>query len=240
MLYLSQPSTAFFGAFLILVASLTSGCSDTTGSGSSTNSSSTSSTTSSSTDSSSGSTGSSSGTAKLSLNGTPALSAVPGVKYQFQPSVSQAGGHVTFSISGQPTWATFNSTTGELSGTPAQSMVGTNASVTISASNGTGTASIGPFTIIVTQAPGNGSIALSWSPPNDSADSPLSLLAGYYIYYGTNSADLSKSVLVFGGGTTEYVIQGLAPGTYYFAMTTYSAQGVQSDRSNIVSADITS
>ena len=162
------------------------------------------------------------------------------MKYQFQPSVSQAAGQVTFSISGQPTWATFNSTTGELSGTPAESMAGTSASVTISASNGKGTASIGPFTIIVAQVSGNGSIALSWSPPADTADGPLSLLAGYYIYYGTSSGDLSNSVLVFGGGTTEYVIQGLAPGTYYFAMTTYSAQGIQSDRSNIVSADITS
>src|SRR6202034_504356 len=106
-----------------------------------------------------------------------------------------------------PSWAAFDSTTGALTGTPTQSMVGMSADVTITASDGSSTASIGPFTIVVTTAAiAPGSIALSWDPPTDSAQSPLSQLAGYYIYYGTSSDDLSQSVLVFGGGTTDYVI----------------------------------
>lgn len=228
MLYLKQPSTALFGAILVLVASL-AGCggSDSTGSSSSSTSSTSSST--------------SSATSGFTLTGTPAVAANPGVKYQFQPTVNQTAGQVTFSISGQPSWASFNSTTGELSGTPSQSMVGMSADVTITASNGASAASIGPFTIVVTTAAiPPGSIAVSWEPPTDSSQSLLGQLAGYYIYYGTSSDDLSHSVLVFGGGTSDYVIQGLAPGTYYLALTTYNAQGIQSERSNIVSVSVTS
>lgn len=228
MRYIKQPSTALFSAILVLVASLVGGCSDSTDSGS----------TSGNTSSTSGAPSTSSSTA-FELTGTPAVAANPGVKYQFQPTVTQSAGKVTFSISGQPSWATFDSTTGQLAGTPSQSMVGMSADVTITASNGASTASIGPFTIVVTTATiAAGSIALSWEPPTDDAQTPLDELAGYYIYYGTSSDDLSQSVLVFGGGTSDYVIQGLTPGTYYFALTSYNAQGTQSERSSIVSVTI--
>ena len=53
------------------------------------------------------------------ISGTPAASIVAGQAYSFQPSASDPNGDtLTFSISGKPAWATFNTSTGRLNGTP--------------------------------------------------------------------------------------------------------------------------
>lgn len=155
--------------------------------------------------------------------------------------MSQSGGSVTFSITGQPSWATFNDSTGKLSGTPAESAVGTSATVTITASDGSSKASVGPFTITVVAATTDtqGALTLSWTPPDEStAGGPVPELAGYYIYYGTSADALTQSIMVYGGATTSYVIESLPSGTYYFSVSTLSAQGIQSPQSDVVSSTI--
>ncbi|TMN63495.1 hypothetical protein CWB85_21680, partial [Pseudoalteromonas sp. S1727] len=57
---------------------------------------------------------------------------------------------LSFSIINKPSWASFNTSTGELSGTPDNSHVGSYAAITISVSDGTVSASLAPFTLAVT------------------------------------------------------------------------------------------
>jgi hypothetical protein len=170
---------------------------------------------------------------KLTLTGTPATSIAVGAKYSFQPAVSAAGESTSFTIQGQPSWAEFNATTGALSGTPTTGDEGMSSKVTISAKDAANSASIGPFTIVVT-APANGTASLSWSAPTDNSNgSPITGLAGYNIYYGTDPSNLTKSIDVAGASTTTYVVTGLSAGTYYFAVSAYNSEGVDSPLSNI-------
>src|SRR4051794_15625090 len=71
------------------------------------------------------------------ISGTPAATGVAGEKYSFQPSASDTSGDaLTFSIENMPSWATFDTSNGVLSGTPSASNVGSYQSITISVSNG--------------------------------------------------------------------------------------------------------
>jgi Putative Ig domain len=170
---------------------------------------------------------------KLTLTGTPATSIAVGAKYSFQPAVSAAGQGTSFTIQGQPTWAEFDAATGALTGTPTTGDEGQSSKVTISAKDAASSASIGPFTIVVT-GPANGTATLSWTAPAyDANGSPITGLAGYNIYYGTDPSNLTKSIDVAGAATTTYVVTGLTAGTYYFAVSAYNSEGVDSSLSNI-------
>jgi Putative Ig domain len=95
------------------------------------------------------------------IRGTPPQAATVGASYSFQPTASDPDGQaLTFSISGKPTWATFNSSTGRLSGTPASA--GTQNGIRISVSDGTDDASLPAFTITV--VPGNVRPQISGTP----------------------------------------------------------------------------
>jgi hypothetical protein len=181
---------------------------------------------------------------KLTLSGSPATHVVAGSAYVFQPSASENAGTVTFSITGQPSWATFNAATGELSGTPTSADLGQSAAITIVADDSGTTASIGPFSIDVTAAvvdppPPTGSASLSWVAPIDNTNGTLlNQLAGYHIHYGTSANALTQSIDVSGTSTTTYVISNLAAGTYYFAVSAYTAQGTESALSDVASKTI--
>jgi hypothetical protein len=182
--------------------------------------------------------------APVVLKGTPATSITAGQNYQFQPTVSQGGGVVTFSIKGQPTWATFDANTGALTGAPATANEGTTGSVTITGTNGSSSSSIGPFAITVkapaaTPPPTTGSAALSWTEPSENTDgTPITGLAGYHIYYGTSQGAMTTTITVASATETSYVVTGLAPGTYYFAVVAYNSTGADSPQSNVASKTI--
>jgi hypothetical protein len=85
----------------------------------------------------------------------------------------------------------------------------------------------------------NGVATLDWMPPTENIDgSALTNLAGYTVYYGTNRSDLSQSVKVSNPGLASYTVTGLTSGTWYFAVTSYSAEGVESTRTTTVSTTI--
>lgn len=93
---------------------------------------------------------SSSTSAALALNGTPVESIKAGSRYSFQPQASgSSAGTVTFNIENKPSWATFDSGTGLLLGTPANTNAGTYDNVLISASDGTQSVALNPFSITV-------------------------------------------------------------------------------------------
>src|SRR5262245_11949961 len=65
------------------------------------------------------------------ISGAPPTSATVGVQYAFTPSATDADGNtLTWGITNRPTWATFSTSTGRLSGTPASANVGNYGNIT--------------------------------------------------------------------------------------------------------------
>jgi Fibronectin type III domain len=85
--------------------------------------------------------------------------------------------------------------------------------------------------------PVTASATLKWVAPTAHTDgSPLADLAGYNIYYGTDSSALTQTIQVANTAALGYVISGLAKGTtWYFAVTSYTAAGVESAFSAVIS-----
>jgi hypothetical protein len=168
------------------------------------------------------------------ISGTPARSINVGSAYSFRPTASDADGNtLTYSIANRPSWASFNTTTGQLSGTPSASSVGTYSNIVISVSDGRATASLAAFSIGVVDV-SNGGATLSWMPPTQNTDgTALTNLAGYRIAYGTSSTALTSTIQVANPGLSSYTLSNLAPGTYYFAVRAYTSSGNESSNSNV-------
>lgn len=81
-----------------------------------------------------------------------------------------------------------------------------------------------------------GVATLSWNSPANSDGATFKSFAGFKVYYGTKPGTYSNSLYV--GMTTSYSFNGLAPGTYYFAVTTCDSSGNESDFSNEASKTI--
>jgi hypothetical protein len=173
------------------------------------------------------------------ISGTPPTSVTVGTVYSFQPIASDPNGaKLTFSINVKPSWTSFDTTNGRLSGTPQAANVGTVSNIVITASDGKASASLPAFSISVTQAQSN-SVTLSWQPPMQNTDgSALTNLAGYRIKYGTNPSALSQTIQIANPGQTTYVFTNLAPGTYYFGTLAYTVTGTQSQLSSLASKTI--
>jgi hypothetical protein len=177
--------------------------------------------------------------ADLSISGTPPASVVVGTPYDFTPSTTDpSSGKLTFSILNAPTWATFNSATGELSGTPAAGDVGSDSKITISVSDGTTSASLPAFAIAVVQS-ANGSASLQWVAPTENTNgTPLMNLAGYRIYYGTSAAAMTQTVQIANPTINTYLLANLTPATWYFEVKAYTSANVESNASAVASKTI--
>ena len=173
------------------------------------------------------------------ISGTPATSANAGTAYSFTPTAADPNGNpLTFSIQNPPSWASFNTQSGNLSGTPGSGDAGTYSNIIISVSDGTSTASLAAFSIIVTQV-ANGSATVTWTAPTQNTDgSALTNLAGFNIYYGTSASNLNQSVQIANPGLTTYALGNLAPGAWYFAVNAYTTAGAESALSSIASKTI--
>lgn len=178
------------------------------------------------------------------ISGSPATQVVAGQAYSFSPTAADPeGATLTFSISNKPAWATFSSSTGSLTGTPAAGNVGTTSGIVISVTDGSNSTSLAAFSIAVsastTPPPASGSATLTWQPPTERTDgSTLSSLSGYRIYYGTSQGSYTNTANVTNPGLTSYVIENLANGTWYFVMTAVDGAGLESARTNPVSKTI--
>jgi len=173
------------------------------------------------------------------IAGHPTASINAGGTYSFTPTTTDAEHNsLTFSIQGKPAWATFNPASGALSGTPRAADVGTYGKIVISVSDGKASASLPAFTVSVDQI-STGNATLDWIPPTENSDGTvLTDLAGYRVHYGTNPDQMTQSVSLANPGLTSYVVDNLAPGTWYFAVTSYSAAGKESALSGVGSTKI--
>lgn len=174
------------------------------------------------------------------ISGSPARSVDTGSAYSFRPTASDPDGDkLTFSIANRPSWASFNTGTGQLSGTPSAAQAGSYGNIVISVSDGRARTSLPAFSISVLAAPANNAAVLSWTAPTSNTDgSVLTNLAGYRISYGTSANAMTQTIQVSNPSVTHYTIDNLAPGTYYFAVRAYTSAGTQSANSNVQSKTV--
>jgi len=179
--------------------------------------------------------------AGMQIQGSPQTSAQVGHAYSFQPSVPGAvGDSVQFSITNPPAWAKFEPATGKLSGTPSATQVGTYQNIVIAATSTAGKkATLPAFSIVVGEGNPQSNVTLSWQPPTVNSDgSSLIDLKGYKVHYGPASKSYSDTIQVANPGLTSYVVENLAAGKYYFAVTAYNSAGQESTLSSEVSTQV--
>jgi len=127
--------------------------------------------------------------AQLILSGTPATSAVVGSPYSFQPTTNAGpNATLTFTVQNLPAWAQFDSTTGEISGTPTQT--GTFADIVITVNDGVQTSALAAFSITV-------SAPTQDSPPSISGHPATSVVAGNLYSFTPTASDPNHQTLTF-------------------------------------------
>lgn len=171
-----------------------------------------------------------------SISGNPPPAVKIGSNYRFRPvATDQDGDKLHFDINNKPSWANFNAENGELSGQAPPGAEGEYEDITISVSDGASSVSLRPFSVSVMQDAA-ATLTVSWQPPSLNDDeTPLLDLQGYKIYYGTLSRQYDRVINVSNPGVTTFLIEGLVPGKYYVAVTSYTSERIESDFSNELS-----
>lgn len=93
---------------------------------------------------------------------------------------------------------------------------------------------------IIVPGPSN-SLTVIWQHPASNVDgSPLIDLAGFNLYGAQTGdpADLQLITTINNGGIDRFLVESLAPGSYYFAVTAFNNAGAESDFSNILQGTI--
>jgi putative Ig domain-containing protein len=173
------------------------------------------------------------------IQGAPSTSVVAGQAYSFQPSASDPDGDtLTFSVSNLPAWASFNQSTGRISGTPDAADVATYSNIRVTVSDGEASASTASFAITVTDV-GTASVTLSWTPPTQNEDgSALTDLAGFEVHYGHSQSNLDQSRQVTNPSVNSFVVDNLSAGTWFFAVRAVNRQGTTSQMSAVASKTV--
>ena len=124
----------------------------------------------------------------VTISGAPVTTDVIGQAYSFTPNATGPTGRtLTFSISGKPAWASFSTTTGQLSGTP--TTAGTYSQIVIKATDGPSTAALAPFAITVTGAVN--------TPPTISGTPATAVNVGANYSFTPTAADANNNALSF-------------------------------------------
>jgi hypothetical protein len=165
-----------------------------------------------------------------SISGSPTNTVMAGVQYSFTPTAT--GSSLVYSVKNLPAWATFDSATGRIQGTPGATDVGSYGNIEVSVSDGKSVAALPAFSINVTVAvsqTGTGTAVLSWTPPQQNTDgTSLTDLVGYRISWGMDPNNLTRSMDLPWGGYLWMQATDLAVGTWYFSIRAYNAAGVES------------
>jgi len=173
------------------------------------------------------------------ISGPAVVSAKIGLSYSFQPVATDPDGDpLVFSIRNKPDWASFESNTGLLSGTPPEGSSGTYTGIEISVSDGRIVAALQSFNVDVSP-PVYGSAELEWEAPTQNEDgTALSDLSGYIIRFGQSPGTLDRSVTIPNTAVTSYLVEDLVEGTWYFALSAVNQAGVESRPTGYLSTTI--
>ncbi|MFT4927148.1 MAG: putative delta-60 repeat protein [Phenylobacterium sp.] len=123
------------------------------------------------------------------ISGTPITAIDEGQSYRFTPTASDMDSDdtLTFSITNKPTWASFDTAAGILSGTPLNDNVGITTDIVISVSDNEISTSLASFDLEVINV--NGALSLSGSPQTSvNQDQPFTFTPT------TNNEDLNETV----------------------------------------------
>lgn len=108
------------------------------------------------------------GNSAPTISGNPPVTVEAGVNYSFTPTASDPDGDtLTFEIVNRPNWASFNSSTGVLTGTPTLGAVGMYNQIRISVTDGQASSSLPQFGVEVTNTTVVTGMAVSGTQPND-------------------------------------------------------------------------
>ena len=126
------------------------------------------------------------------ISGTPATTAAIGAQYAFTPTATDADGNtLTYGIANRPSWATFSTATGSLSGKPTSADVGNYGNILITVSDGQASAQLPAFTISVgNTAPANGAPVISGTPST-------SVMQGTAYSFQPTASDPNGNTLTF-------------------------------------------
>lgn len=171
------------------------------------------------------------------ISGTPNGSTVVGEAWAFTPSASDADGDtLTFTVENKPSWLSFDSQSGRLWGTPTSTDAGEHIDIRLSVSDGLLSTSLAAFSILVNPSVPVGTATVRWTPPTLRVDgTPLDGLGGFTVRYGMDPAKLDNVVRLTNPDLTSYKIDSLGSGTWYFGVTAFDVQGLESEMSNIAS-----
>jgi hypothetical protein len=74
---------------------------------------------------------------------------------------------------------------------------------------------------------------LEWTAPTTQTNgAQLADLAGYRIHYGRSAQTLDQTIEIRNASISTHLVEDLAPGTYYFAVTAFNSRNMESERSN--------
>src|SRR5690606_39832230 len=140
-------------------------------------------------------------------SGRPCSRCIAGNACCSRPTASEPNGDaLSCSVVNLPSWASFNTSTGRLSGTPQIQHVGTYGSITIRVTANGKTASLPAFNIQVVGV-GSESVTLTWLPPTQNEDgSALTDLAGYKIRYGLAPGSYTQTITIPTPGLSSWQI----------------------------------
>jgi|GEM_PF-910084 len=145
-----------------------------------------------------------------SISGVPATSVAEDSLYSFTPSASDpdAGTSLVFSIQHKPAWASFNPSTGVLSGTPTNSDLGTTAAIVISVSDGSASNALASFNLTVTNTNDAPLITLPPAPAVHENDGPVALADSLQL--ADEDGDDQTLRLSVSGGSISLPVAGLS------------------------------
>lgn len=178
-----------------------------------------------------------SGSASLTVNAatlasiavTPANTSITsGTKRQFIATGTYSD-NTTQNLTNAVTWSSSGTGVATISNAAGSNGLATAAgagTTTIKAISGT----VSGMTTLTVTAPAT-SVTLTWDASTTNTDgTALTDLAGYKVYYGTSPGNYTATINA--GNVTTYMVSGLAPGTYYFAVTAVNSGGAESGYSN--------
>jgi hypothetical protein len=124
------------------------------------------------------------------ISGVPANAVTVGQAYSFQPAASDPNNDtLRFAISGRPSWASFSTSTGRLSGTPAAANLGTYSNIVISVNDGQASVALPAFSIQVRDIPN--------TPPTITGTPGGTATTGQAYSFTPSASDADKNPLTY-------------------------------------------